>query len=163
MQSVLRFSWPVHDNARHHVARVWKRFLEDESIDTIDWPTRYLDLNPSSTSGTSWINTFGGFQTHSGHSRSSPTPWLGSGKISILGHSVGLPEAWTGVVERSFRHVGVEPSMCHFNMIEWIVAILGQIHISIITLFFVMISGISRQMVIPLSPWPVLLSCAPDR
>ena len=42
-------------------------------------------------------------------------------------------------------------------MIEWMIAILGQIHISI-TLFSDMISGISRQMVIPHSP-----SFAPDR
>ena len=34
-------------------------------------------------------------------------------------------------------------------MIEWMVTSLAQIHISIITLFSDMISGISRQMVIP--------------
>ena len=33
-------------------------------------------------------------------------------------------------------------------MIKWMVTILGQIHTSIIILFFDMISGISRQMVI---------------
>ena len=48
-------------------------------------------------------------------------------------------------------------------MIEWMVAILGQIHILIITLFFDMISGISGQMVIPHSPRPIVLSFAPDR
>ena len=45
-------------------------------------------------------------------------------------------------------------------MIEWMVAILGQIHILIITLFFDMISRISGQMVIPHSP--IVLSFAPD-
>ena len=47
-------------------------------------------------------------------------------------------------------------------MIEWMVAMLGQIHISIIALFFVMVSGISRQIVIPHSSWPILLSFDPD-
>uniref|UniRef100_A0A3B5KEU4 Tc1-like transposase DDE domain-containing protein n=1 Tax=Takifugu rubripes TaxID=31033 RepID=A0A3B5KEU4_TAKRU len=36
----------VHDNARHHVARVCKQFLEDEGIDNIDWPPHSPDLNP---------------------------------------------------------------------------------------------------------------------
>lgn len=36
----------VHDNARPHVARVCRQFLEDEGIDTIDWPPRSPDLNP---------------------------------------------------------------------------------------------------------------------
>uniref|UniRef100_A0A674M9I2 Tc1-like transposase DDE domain-containing protein n=1 Tax=Takifugu rubripes TaxID=31033 RepID=A0A674M9I2_TAKRU len=36
----------VHDNARPHVARVCRQFLEDEGIDTIDWPPRSVDLNP---------------------------------------------------------------------------------------------------------------------
>ncbi|KAI4888574.1 hypothetical protein NFI96_004052 [Prochilodus magdalenae] len=30
----------VHNNARPHVARVCRQFLENEEIDTIDWPTR---------------------------------------------------------------------------------------------------------------------------
>ncbi|KAK3552357.1 hypothetical protein QTP86_011292 [Hemibagrus guttatus] len=36
----------VHDNARHHVASVSSQFIEDEAIDTIEWPTRSSDLNP---------------------------------------------------------------------------------------------------------------------
>ncbi len=36
----------VHDNARPHVARVFRQFLEDEGIDTIEWPPRSSDLNP---------------------------------------------------------------------------------------------------------------------
>ena len=36
----------VHDNARPHVARVCRQFLEDEGIDTIDWPPCSPDLNP---------------------------------------------------------------------------------------------------------------------
>ncbi|KAG2456868.1 TCB2 transposase, partial [Polypterus senegalus] len=36
----------VHNNARPHVARVCRQFLEDEGIDTIDWPPRSSDLNP---------------------------------------------------------------------------------------------------------------------
>ncbi len=33
-------------NARPHVARVCRQFLEDEGIDTIEWPPRSPDLNP---------------------------------------------------------------------------------------------------------------------
>ncbi|MCJ8746846.1 hypothetical protein PDJAM_G00146480 [Pangasius djambal] len=36
----------VHDNAQPHVARVCRQFLEDEGIDTIEWPQRSPDLNP---------------------------------------------------------------------------------------------------------------------
>ncbi|KAI4898606.1 hypothetical protein NFI96_006386 [Prochilodus magdalenae] len=36
----------VHNNARPHVARLRWQFLENEGIDTIDWPTSSPDLNP---------------------------------------------------------------------------------------------------------------------
>ncbi|KAI4873948.1 hypothetical protein NFI96_010167 [Prochilodus magdalenae] len=36
----------VHNNAWPNVARVCRQFLENEGIDTIDWPTRSPDLNP---------------------------------------------------------------------------------------------------------------------
>ncbi|KAI4886966.1 hypothetical protein NFI96_028651 [Prochilodus magdalenae] len=36
----------VHNNARPHVARVCRQFLENKGIDTIDWPTGSPDLNP---------------------------------------------------------------------------------------------------------------------
>ncbi|KAI4883578.1 hypothetical protein NFI96_009970, partial [Prochilodus magdalenae] len=36
----------VHNNAQAHVARVCRQFLENEGIDTIDWPTGSPDLNP---------------------------------------------------------------------------------------------------------------------
>ncbi|KAI4895431.1 hypothetical protein NFI96_007287 [Prochilodus magdalenae] len=36
----------VHNNARPHVARVCRQFLENEGIDTIDWRTGSPDLNP---------------------------------------------------------------------------------------------------------------------
>ncbi|KAI4878924.1 hypothetical protein NFI96_002653 [Prochilodus magdalenae] len=36
----------VHNNARPHVPRVCRQFLENEGIDTIDWPTGSPDLNP---------------------------------------------------------------------------------------------------------------------
>ncbi|KAI4895386.1 hypothetical protein NFI96_005508 [Prochilodus magdalenae] len=36
----------VHNNTRPHVARVCRQFLENEGIDTIDWPTGSPDLNP---------------------------------------------------------------------------------------------------------------------
>ncbi|KAI4885674.1 hypothetical protein NFI96_003605 [Prochilodus magdalenae] len=36
----------VHNNGRPHVARVCRQFLENEGIDTIDWPTGSPDLNP---------------------------------------------------------------------------------------------------------------------
>ncbi|KAI4904836.1 hypothetical protein NFI96_002911 [Prochilodus magdalenae] len=36
----------VHNNARPHVARVCRQFLENEGIDNIDWPTGSPDLSP---------------------------------------------------------------------------------------------------------------------
>ncbi|KAI4903486.1 hypothetical protein NFI96_009665, partial [Prochilodus magdalenae] len=36
----------VQNNARPHVARVCRQFLENEGIDTMDWPTGSPDLNP---------------------------------------------------------------------------------------------------------------------
>ncbi|KAI4889716.1 hypothetical protein NFI96_019413 [Prochilodus magdalenae] len=36
----------VHDITRSHVARVCRQFLEDDGIDTFDWPTGSPDLNP---------------------------------------------------------------------------------------------------------------------
>ncbi|KAJ8349887.1 hypothetical protein SKAU_G00250170 [Synaphobranchus kaupii] len=36
----------VQDNARPHMARVCRQFLDDEGIDAIDWPSRSPDLNP---------------------------------------------------------------------------------------------------------------------
>ena len=36
----------MHDNARPHVARVCRQYLEDEGIDRIEWPSRSPDLNP---------------------------------------------------------------------------------------------------------------------
>ncbi|XP_036378596.1 zinc finger protein DZIP1L [Megalops cyprinoides] len=36
----------VQDNARTHVARVCRQFLDDEGIDYIDWPSCSPDLNP---------------------------------------------------------------------------------------------------------------------
>ncbi|KAK3553499.1 hypothetical protein QTP70_004180 [Hemibagrus guttatus] len=35
----------VHNNARPHVMRVCRQFLEDEGIDTIEWPQYVPDLN----------------------------------------------------------------------------------------------------------------------
>ncbi|KAK1803867.1 hypothetical protein P4O66_003814 [Electrophorus voltai] len=36
----------VQDYACHHVARVCRQFLDDESIDAIDLPSHSPDLNP---------------------------------------------------------------------------------------------------------------------
>ena len=36
----------MHNNARPHVARVCRQYLEDEGIDTIEWSSRSPDLNP---------------------------------------------------------------------------------------------------------------------
>ena len=36
----------MHDNARPHVARACRQYLEDEEIDAIEWPSRSPDLNP---------------------------------------------------------------------------------------------------------------------
>ena len=75
-------------------------------------------LFSSNTSITSWINAFGGFQTHPGQSRCSLTPWLRSGRISILGKSVGLSDACLGVVERAFRHVGIIPAINQYGWMK---------------------------------------------
>ena len=36
----------VQGNARPHVARVCRQFLDNESINALDWPTQSPDLNP---------------------------------------------------------------------------------------------------------------------
>uniref|UniRef100_A0A3B3DE29 RING-type domain-containing protein n=1 Tax=Oryzias melastigma TaxID=30732 RepID=A0A3B3DE29_ORYME len=36
----------MHDNARPHVSRVCRQYLEDEGIETTEWPSRSPDLNP---------------------------------------------------------------------------------------------------------------------
>ena len=36
----------IHDNARRHVARLCRQYLEDEGFDTIEWSSRSADLNP---------------------------------------------------------------------------------------------------------------------
>ena len=36
----------VQDNARPHVARVCRQYLDDKGIDAIDWPSYSPDLNP---------------------------------------------------------------------------------------------------------------------
>ena len=150
----------VHENARLYVARVCQRFLEDEGIGQHvlqTWTHRASRGHHGSTHSAA-------SKTHLGQPMSSPTSWLRSCRISILGEFAGLSEAFPGVVGHTFRHVGSYPLlMWPFYMIEWMFAILGQIHLSIITLFLVMITGISRQMVIPHSPWPILLRCVPDR
>ena len=118
---------------------------------------------PSSTSGTSWINAFGGFRTHPGHSRSSPTPWLRSGRILILGQSIGLSDACPGVVDCAFRHVGVIPAINVSFQYDWMnVRKCGTNPYLDYHFIFYIISGISRQIVIPHSPRPIALSFAPD-
>lgn len=36
----------MQDNARPHIARVVRNYLEEVEIDTMAWPARSLDLNP---------------------------------------------------------------------------------------------------------------------
>ena len=36
----------MHNNARPHAARVCRQYLEDEGIDTIEWPSPSPELNP---------------------------------------------------------------------------------------------------------------------
>ena len=45
VQWALGSSW-CRRNARPHVARVCRQFLDDEGIDAIDWPSRSPGLNP---------------------------------------------------------------------------------------------------------------------
>ena len=74
---------------------------------------------PSSTSETSWINAFGGYQTHPGQSRSSRMPWLRSGRISILENAIDLSEACPSIVARAFRHLGVIPAINVSFQYDW--------------------------------------------
>ncbi|KAI4882733.1 hypothetical protein NFI96_028535, partial [Prochilodus magdalenae] len=51
----------VHNNARPNVVRVCRQFLENEGIDTIDWPTGSPDLNPIEHL---WDNMFRSIRRH---------------------------------------------------------------------------------------------------
>ena len=85
----------VHKNARTHVARVCQRFLEDE--DTVDQCIQWLP-NPS---------------------RTVQEPWLWSGRISILGHSVRLSEARPDIIEYAIRYAeGIPAINVSFNITE---------------------------------------------
>lgn len=79
----------VHDSARPHVARVCRKFLEDEEIDTIDWPPRSPDLNPIETSGTLCFGPSDAARLQLRLSRSSVMPWSRSGRRSLRTPSVG--------------------------------------------------------------------------
>ena len=39
----------MDDNARPHRARVVEQYLQDETIDRMDWPARSPDINPTLT------------------------------------------------------------------------------------------------------------------
>ena len=75
----------VHGNAWPHVARVW--FLEDEGI---NWPARSPDLNPIQHLWDFMDQRIRWLPNPPGQFRSSPTPWMRSGRKTILGKSVGL-------------------------------------------------------------------------
>ncbi len=68
----------VHDDARPHVARVCRQFLEDEGIDTIEWLPRSPNLNPIKHL---WDIMFqSATRLHLRLSRSSVMPWSKSGR-----------------------------------------------------------------------------------
>ena len=109
----------VHGNTWPHVARVCQRFSEDEGIDTNDWPSRSLDMNPVEHLWDIWINALSGSQTHPGQSRSSPIP-MRSGGIWILGNAIDLSEACLSIVERAFKHLGVIPAINVSFQYDWL-------------------------------------------
>ena len=80
----------LHDNARPHVARVCQRFLEDKDIDTIDWPASCSDLNPIEQIWNIMDQSIRWLPNPPGQSRSSPSTWVRSDRILILGQSVDL-------------------------------------------------------------------------
>ena len=144
-QSVLGFSW------YRTIPDLWmcRRFLEDEGIDTIDWPARSLDLNAIE---------------HFWYIMDQRIRWLSNPPRAVQELTNALVGVWQdidlGTIRRLMRSMprrlrvciqarrGHTLLMCPFNMIVQMVAILGEIHISIITLFLDKVSGISRQMLV---------------
>ena len=53
-----------HDNARPHVARVCRDFLNQNNVQVLDWPPYSPDLNQSSTFGMRWTGGSGSASTY---------------------------------------------------------------------------------------------------
>ena len=71
----------VQDKSRPHVARVCRRFLDDEGIDAIDWPSRFPDLNPIESLWYLMYRRTRRLRVAS-QTSSSLMPWSGSGRGS---------------------------------------------------------------------------------
>ncbi len=70
----------VHGNARPHVARVCRQFLEDEGIDTIECSPHSPDLNPIEQLWDIMFRSIRCRRLHLRLSRSSVMPWSRSGR-----------------------------------------------------------------------------------
>ncbi|KAI4888054.1 hypothetical protein NFI96_003401 [Prochilodus magdalenae] len=89
----------VHNNARPHVARVCRQFLENEGIDTIDWPTGSPDLNPIEHL---WDIVFRSIRRHQ----------VALQTVHEL--SDALVQIWEEIPQDTIRHrrTGVEDGLC---------------------------------------------------
>lgn len=105
----------VHDNAWPHVARVCRQFLEDEGIDTIDWPPRLPDLNPIALC----FGPSDAARLHLRLSRSSVMPWSRSGRRYPRTPSVVSLGACPDVVRHAYKHVGaIQTTEYHFELLQ---------------------------------------------
>ena len=95
------------------------------------------------------LTQFGGFQTHQESLWDHRHPIWGLAGYRSWDNPYTYQKHAPALYSMHSDTWGLHPLlMCPFNMIEWMVAILGQISISIITLIFDMVSGISHQMVV---------------
>ena len=99
----------MHDNARPHVARVCRQYLEDEGIDTIECPSRSPDLNP--------IEHLWDIMFRSIRRRQVAPQTLGGLQTSHKTPSFVSLGACRDVVKHAYKHVGATQDIeKHFEL-----------------------------------------------